>query len=49
MLNWAHWKTTLAGVIIAVLQVIANGRDGKTIATAALTAILGVIAKDPGK
>ena len=42
-----HPKTTFTGVALAVLQVLANGRDWKSIALAAFTAILGAVAKDP--
>lgn len=44
---WAHPKTTLAGIGLAVLHVLANGRTWQSIALAIFTAILGAIAKDP--
>ena len=48
-MNFAHWKTTASGALLAALQIIANGRDWKSIAIAVFTAILGIVAKDPGK
>lgn len=44
-----HLKTTLTGAALAALQVLANGRDWKTIALAVLTAVLGALAQDPSK
>ena len=44
---FAHPKTTLSGVLLAVLQVVANGRDWKSISLALFTAVLGALAKDP--
>jgi hypothetical protein len=44
---FTHWQTSFAGAALAVLQVILNGRDGKTLALAAFAAALGAVAKDP--
>ena len=46
---WKHLHTTLTGVALAALQILANGRDWKSIGLAIGTAVLGGIAKDPGK
>jgi hypothetical protein len=44
---WAHPKTTLSGIGLAVLQVILNGRSGKAVLVAALMAALGALSQDP--
>ena len=44
---WQHWKSTLAGIGLAALQVLENGRSGKQIAIALATAVLGAVVKDP--
>lgn len=42
-----HWKTTLLGAGLAIGQVLLNGRDGKSLALAIITALLGAFSKDP--
>jgi hypothetical protein len=45
-----NWKTTLAGIGLAILNgIIAGNADPKTIGLSAGIAILGVLAKDPDK
>lgn len=41
------WKSTLAGVALAVFQVVVNGRDTKTLLLAVVTAALAAVCKDP--
>lgn len=43
----AHPKTTLTGIALAVLQVLANGRSWQAITLAVVTGILGAVSKDP--
>lgn len=43
---FSHWKTTAAGIGVAVLQVILNGRTTKEVAVALAAAIVGALAKD---
>lgn len=43
---FGHLKTTLSGVMLAVLQVLVSGVDWKHLALAAGTAALGALAKD---
>jgi hypothetical protein len=45
----SHWKTTAAGLTLAILQVVLNGRSTKELAAGLAVAILGAIAKDPGE
>lgn len=42
----SHWKTTGAGLSLAILHVVLNGRSTKEIAIALATAIVGALAKD---
>ena len=45
-----HWKSTLAGAALAVLQLVAAGHvDVKTLAVSAGIAILGKVVHDPKK
>lgn len=41
-----NWKTTLAGLALAFLNLYANGMNAKTAAMSAGLAALGVAAKD---
>ena len=41
-----NWKTTLIGVVGAVLTVMAGGGDQQSVIQAATMAALGVVAKD---
>ncbi len=43
---FTHWKTTLLGAAAAALNVILNGRDGKSLATSILIAIVGAMSQD---
>lgn len=44
---FSHWKSTLAGAGLALLQVLMAGRNGKTLVIAAATAVFGALVKDP--
>lgn len=44
---FAHPKTTLIGVGLAIAQVFLNGRTGQAVTMAILTAVLGALSKDP--
>ncbi len=48
MLNriFSHWKTTAAGIGVAVFNVILNGRTPHSIGVAVAAAVLGALAKD---
>lgn len=43
---FVHYRSTLAGIALAVANVILHGRSGKEMALAITTAILGAIFKD---
>jgi hypothetical protein len=43
---FAHYKTTLAGLGVAVLTVVLNGRTPHSFGVAIATAVLGALAKD---
>ena len=42
----SNWKTTLAGIATAALNVLANGTNWKQIALSAAVAALGALASD---
>lgn len=41
-----HWKTTAAGLGLALLQIVLNGRSTKEVALAIAAAVIGGISKD---
>jgi hypothetical protein len=50
MLNnvFAHWKTTLSGIALAVATVVLNGRTPHAFGMAVAIAVFGAAVKDPG-
>jgi hypothetical protein len=44
---WQHPRTTLSAAALAVLQVLLNGRSGRSVALACAMAALGAISRDP--
>jgi hypothetical protein len=45
-MNFANWKTSLAGLATAILYAVSNQPDWKHLATAAMLAAIGFLAKD---
>ena len=41
-----NWKTTIAGLLAAALQMFANGTNWKSVLAATSVAAIGVLAKD---
>lgn len=42
-----HWRTTLAGWLLAILNLYVNGTTGKQLVIGAALVVLGTLARDP--